>query len=119
MRAGWRRDCHVCRMRAGHGESFFSIAFECKSHQELYRRLGAVPQAETEADQWEADPGEDIVRNRVIMVGQKCDGGMLEAMGLMHRDCRGGDAAFSLVGEDGRVAVLPDGVSLIVEGVSR
>jgi nickel-dependent lactate racemase len=62
-----------------------------------------------------------LSRNRVIMVGPKCDGGMLEAMGLMHVATaeEAMRTAFSLVGEDGRVAVLPDGVSLIVEGVSR
>ncbi|NLG13527.1 MAG: nickel-dependent lactate racemase [Lentisphaerae bacterium] len=107
----------------GHGgESFFKLLSECKSHQELYRRLGAVPQAETEADQWEAQILARILsRNRVIMVGPKCDGGMLEAMGLMHVATaeEAMRTAFSLVGEDGRVAVLPDGVSLIVEGVSR
>ena len=109
--------CAACGDGHG-GESFHRMLSSAPSPQALLDRLLAVPRNKTAPDQWEAQIlARILVRNRVIVVTRDCDHALLRSMGL--------DAASSLdeaialataaPGPGSTVAVIPDGVSVVVQ----
>jgi len=108
--------CAACGDGHG-GESFHRMLAEAQSPQELLARIASVPKDRTQPDQWEAQILARILsRRRVIVVTRDCDHALLRSMGL--------EAASSLVealgmadasaGARSKIAVIPDGVSVVV-----
>lgn len=101
----------------GHGgESFYRHLAEAVSPEELLAETALVPRSRTEPDQWEYQILARILSaHKVIVVTRDCDHKMLEAMHLNTASSleEALKKAFSLVGADASVAVIPDGVSVI------
>ncbi len=106
----------------GHGgQAFHDLLASASSPSELMRRLAAVPQGETVADQWESQVLARILcRHPVILVSRECDSGMIRRLHLRHARTASEalSMAFALKGRDARVAVIPDGVSVIAEAAA-
>ena len=105
----------------GHGgEGFFRMLKEMRSPQELLDCFSAVGRNETVPDQWEAQILARIMaKHHVILVTHDCPHSLLEEMHLkaassMEEALR---LAETLTGKDSTISVIPDGVSVIVEGV--
>ena len=111
--------CAACGDGHG-GESFFRMLASAPSPRALLDRLQAVPGDRTEPDQWEAQILARILcRNRVVVVTRDCDHALLRAMGLGAASTleEGLEAATAATGPDAKVAVIPDGVSVIAEPI--
>ena len=105
----------------GHGgQQFHDLLAAAASPAELCRRLAAVPQDRTVADQWESQVLARILcRHHVILVSQDCDPGMVRRLHLQPaRTAQEAlDLAFARKGRSARVAVIPDGVAVIAEAL--
>ncbi|MBQ9447856.1 MAG: nickel-dependent lactate racemase [Victivallales bacterium] len=104
----------------GHGgEGFYKFMAEMPSAKALYEQLSAVPQAETKPDQWQAQILARVMAHHdVIVLCDECSRGLINKMG-MHAVATPEEAmslAFKLKGKNATVAVIPDGVSVIVSG---
>ena len=104
----------------GHGgESFYKFMAEMPSAKALYEQLGAIPQAETKPDQWQAQILARVMAHHdVIVLCDECSRRLVKEMG-MHPVATADEAmslAFKLKGKDATVAAIPDGVSVIVSG---
>jgi nickel-dependent lactate racemase len=101
----------------GHGgEQFYHSLAEAASPEELLARLAKVPQNETLPDQWESQVLARILsRHQVILLSDQCDAGMIRRMHLEHARTpeEALAKAFAIKGKQARVAVIPDGVSVI------
>ena len=109
--------CASCADGAG-GESFRKNLTEAKSPRELLDRIAKVPRDRTEPDQWEFQILARVLdRHTVILVTRDCDHAMLNGMHLETASTL--DEALAratkLAGDNARVAVIPDGVSVIAE----
>ena len=104
----------------GHGgQSFYDQLAGARSPLALLEHTATVPRNQTVPDQWEYQILARILsRHHVIMVTQHCAPETIRAMHMEH--CETADQALAralqLKGENARVAVLPDGVSVIVAG---
>lgn len=103
----------------GHGgESFHRNLAEAASPEELLAKTAMIPRDKTEPDQWEYQIlARILAEHRVIVVTTDCDHKLLKSMHLdtastLDEALR---KAFSLVGANASVAVIPDGVSVIAE----
>ena len=103
----------------GHGgEGFYKALRDCESPAALMEEILKVPQDETKPDQWEYQIlARILTKHKVIVVSTDCDHELLESMHLgtastLDEALR---KAFSLVGANASVAVIPDGVSVIAE----
>ncbi len=103
----------------GHGgESFRRHLAEAASPEKLLAETEQIPRGETEPDQWEYQIlARILTKHKVIVVSTDCDHELLESMHLgtastLDEALR---KAFSLVGANASVAVIPDGVSVIAE----
>ena len=103
----------------GHGgESFHRHLAEAASPEELLAKTAMIPRDKTEPDQWEYQIlARILAEHRVIVVTTDCDHELLKSMHLdtastLDEALR---KAFSLVGANASVAVIPDGVSVIAE----
>ncbi|MBS1371439.1 MAG: nickel-dependent lactate racemase [Lentisphaeria bacterium] len=103
----------------GHGgESFRRNLADAPSPEALLRRVAAIPRDRTEPDQWEFQILARILSKRkVIIVTRDCDHRMLEEMHLLAASTldEALARAFAITGPRSRVAVIPDGVSVIVK----
>lgn len=109
--------CASCADGAG-GESFRRNLSEAKSPQEILDRVAKVPRDKTEPDQWEFQILARVLsKHTVIMVTRDCDHGMLESMHMKTASSlpEAIEMASAIVGGDSRIAVIPDGVSVISE----
>ena len=109
--------CAACGDGHG-GEGFLRMLSEASSPRALLDRILAVPRDRTEPDQWQVQILARILcRNRVVLVTRDCEHRMLRAMGLVPASTleEGIALATSLTSPDARIAVIPDGVSAIVE----
>ena len=103
----------------GHGgESFYRHLAEAATPGELLEKTATVPRSRTEPDQWEYQILARILNEHtVFVVTTDCDHSMLRKMHL--RTASSLDEAlkqaYALVGADARVAVIPDGVSVIAK----
>lgn len=105
----------------GHGgEAFYKSLSSASSPKVLLDEILAVPRNLTIADQWQVQILVRILcQYRVIMVTHDCDHDMLHAMGLeVASDLEEAIAlARELVGANAKIAVIPDGVSMVTEKV--
>ncbi|MGI5924798.1 MAG: nickel-dependent lactate racemase [Lentisphaeria bacterium] len=101
----------------GHGgEQFYRFLAEAASPAELLARLAKVPQAETLPDQWESQVLARILsQHRVILLSDQCDPAIIRGLHLEAAltPAEALAKAFAIKGKDARVAVIPDGVSVI------
>ena len=88
------------------------------SPERILKEVAEIPRDRTEPDQWEYQIlARILAKHTVIMVTTDCDHKMLREMHL-HTSSSIGEAlalAFGLCGEAAKVAVIPDGVSVIAE----
>lgn len=113
--------CASCRDGHG-GQGFFDMLSSASSPQELLRRISQVPRNATQPDQWEAQILARVLsRHPVILVSHDCDHSMLRAIGLKPAAtlAEALDMATAMTHPDSKVAVIPDGVSVIAEPLSR
>ena len=102
----------------GHGgEAFFKTLSTMTSPAELLKKISKVPRSATLPDQWQYQILVRILEKfTVILVTKDCDHAMINAMGI--KTASTPDAAlamaFEITGSDAAVAVIPDGVSVIV-----
>lgn len=103
----------------GHGgEDFYSnMANACCPNQVINKVL-KIPRNETLPDQWEFQILARILSNHsVILVTDMCDPHMITSMHMKHAYTlqQALDMALEMQGKDAKIAVIPDGVSVIVK----
>ncbi|MBR4221845.1 MAG: nickel-dependent lactate racemase [Victivallales bacterium] len=99
------------------GDSFYKNLSECASPAELTRRILAVPRNRTEADQWQFQILARIMEHHtVIVVTTHFSHDMIRAMHLTPASTLDEALAIArgIVGAQARIAVIPDGVSVVV-----
>lgn len=103
----------------GHGgEAFYRVLNEMDSPAELLRDISAVPRNKTLPDQWQYQIFARILdKFHVIIVTRDCDHQMIKNMHLEATDSieNALTMAYAKVGNSPRIAVIPDGVSVIVK----
>lgn len=102
----------------GHGGlSFYNHLAEAQSPGALLKMVAGIPRNQTIPDQWEFQILARILnRVTVIMVTDQCDPEMIKKMHMLHAQnvAQALEMAFELKGSTATVAVIPDGVSVIV-----
>lgn len=105
----------------GHGsESLYETMSNARDPMDVLNQIAGVPMDQTAPDQWEFQILARILsKNKVIMVTTDCDPAMIKAMHMEHAFTleQAMLRAFELAGPEARVAVIPDGVSVIVEKI--
>jgi len=100
------------------GEFFYKLLADCNSAEEAYQNLNDVEMCDTEFDQWEAQILARILcKATAIIVSDKCDPKIITDMHIKHAYSL--DEALKLakeiVGENKKITVIPDGISVIVK----
>lgn len=102
----------------GHGgESFFQTLAEAPSFKELYDRLCSIPMDKTIPEQWEAQIlARILAKHRLILVAEPQFQPALDQMHIEYADDLNAalKTALNAKGNQATVAVIPDGVSVIV-----
>lgn len=102
----------------GHGgQSFHDNLANAASPRALLDRIAKVPRNETVPDQWEFQIlARMLDKYTIILVTDMCDPQMIKNMHMEHAYTfeEALKRAYELKGEDAKVAVIPDGVSVIV-----
>jgi nickel-dependent lactate racemase len=102
----------------GHGgQSFYDNLAQAESPRALLDRIAQVLRNETVPDQWEFQIlARMLDKYTVIMVTDMCDPQMIKDMHMQHSYTfeEALERAYGIMGRDARVAVIPDGVSVIV-----
>lgn len=102
----------------GHGgEEFFKILSSMSSPEALLKKISQVPRNKTLPDQWQYQILARILQKfTVILVSDECDHRMINAMGIKSAATpdEALKTAFEILGDDASVAVIPDGVSVII-----
>ena len=102
----------------GHGgEEFFKILSSMSSPEALLKKISQVPRNQTLPDQWQYQILARILQKfTVILVSDECDHRMINAMGIKSAATpdEALKTAFEILGDDASVAVIPDGVSVII-----
>ena len=109
----------VAACNDGHGgQSFYDHLAQAESPEALLEKVALIPRDKTLPDQWEFQILARILnRYTVIMVTDQCEASMIKDMHMEHA-VSVGDAlnrAYELKGDAASVAVIPDGVSVIVK----
>ncbi|WP_420806800.1 nickel-dependent lactate racemase [Abyssisolibacter fermentans] len=103
----------------GHGgQSFYDNMAQASGPLEVLKKVLKIPADETIPDQWEFQILARILsKYTVIMVTDLCDPNMIKAMHMEHAHTfeEALNRAFDLKGKDAKIAVVPDGVSVIVK----
>lgn len=103
----------------GHGgQSFYDSVANASSPTEILKKVRQIPKEKTITDQWEFQILARILEKfTVIMVTDLCDSNMIENMHMKHASSfdEALKMAFDIKGETAKVAVIPDGVSVIVK----
>ena len=100
------------------GEFFYKLLADCNSAEEAYQNLNDVEMCDTEFDQWEAQILARILcKATAIIVSDKCDPKIITDMHIKHAYTikEALKIARSVVGEDKKITVIPDGISVIVK----
>ncbi|MFA7230842.1 MAG: nickel-dependent lactate racemase [Victivallaceae bacterium] len=107
----------------GHGgESFYENMANATCPMQVLERVAGVTMEDTVPDQWEFQILARILsRNKVIMVTAECSHDIIKAMHMepaftLEQAMR---RAFELTGSAARVAVIPDGVSVIADTIKQ
>ena len=102
----------------GHGgQSFYDNLADCTSPRDLLDKIAKVPRNKTAPDQWEFQILARMLDNHtVILVTDMCDPQMIKNMKMEHAFTfeEALSRAYELKGNDAKVVVIPDGVSVIV-----
>lgn len=108
----------VAACNDGHGgEGFYNNLVNVKTPGEFLENVAKVPRGETVADQWESQILARILdKHTVIMVTDMCDPELIKNIHMQHASTfkEALDRAYDIVGKSARVAVIPDGVAVIV-----
>ncbi|CEN23436.1 nickel-dependent lactate racemase [Paraclostridium sordellii] len=103
----------------GHGgQSFYDSVASASSPTEILEKVRKIPKSKTIPDQWEFQILARILEKfTVIMVTDLCDPQMIKNMHMKHASSfeEALQMAFDIKGKDAKVAVIPDGVSVIVK----
>lgn len=103
----------------GHGgEDFYSNMANACCPNEVIKKVLKIPRNETLPDQWEFQILARILSKRtVILVTDMCDPEMIKSMHMKHAYTlkEALNTALELQGKDAKIAVIPDGVSVIVK----
>lgn len=103
----------------GHGgQSFYDNMAEASDPEEVLKKVLEIPADRTIPDQWEFQILARILsKYTVIMVTDLCDPDIIKAMHMEHAYTveEALERAFKLKGQAAKVAVIPDGVSVIVK----
>ena len=105
-----------CRDGVG-GENFLQLGSSATSPKELLDRINATPADKTAMDQWEVHSLVQVLsRQRVILVSENISPDVARAMHLCHAATveEAMRMAEGLVGCKGSVAIIPDGVQVII-----
>lgn len=103
----------------GHGgAAFYKVLSECASAQALLDSIADIPRDKTTPDQWQYQILVRILtKYKVIMVTSDCDHEMIRNMKMDAASTidEALQLAYQYVGSSAKVAVIPDGVSVIAE----
>ena len=103
----------------GHGgESFYRNMAEAESPKAVLNKVLKISKDKTEPDQWEFQILARILsKNKVIMVTDMCDTEIIKNMHMEQANTieEALEKAYELKGEDSKVVVIPDGVSVVVK----
>ena len=103
----------------GHGgQSFYDSVANASSPTEILEKVRKIPKNETIPDQWEFQILARILEKfTVIMVTDLCDPNMIKSMHMKHASSfdEALKMAFDIKGKNAKVALIPDGVSVIVK----
>ena len=103
----------------GHGgQSFFDNMAQAPCPAYVLKKTAQVPRNETVPDQWEFQILARILnRCTVIMVTDMCDPEMIKAMHMEHAFSieEAVEKALEIKGKKTKIAIIPDGVSVIVK----
>jgi nickel-dependent lactate racemase len=113
--------CAACSDGHG-GESFYRQLADVASPAELLRQIEKVTQDQTRADQWEAQILARILsRFRLIMISVPEHANIIREMHMEYASTltEAIDRAVKLSRPEAQIAVIPDGVAVIAEKVSK
>ena len=99
------------------GEGFYHNLAEAKSGQDYLDKVSCVDRRHTVADQWESQVLARILsRHHVIMVSDLVKPEVVTGMHMEHARTfdEGIRRAYELQGKDAKVAVIPDGLAVVV-----
>lgn len=109
----------VAGCRDGHGgEGFYHNLADVKDPAECLKKALDTPRAETIADQWESQIlSRILVKHKVILVSDIADPKIVTAMHMdIAKDVDEAlQKAFALKGADAKVAVIPDGLGVVIK----
>ena len=105
----------------GHGgNSFYQALSQAKSVADFLREIEKIPRNKTEQDQWQYQILLRILKKfKVILVTRDCDHQMIKSMKLdVASDLNKAlSMAYSMTGNQAKVAIIPDGVSVVVKKI--
>ena len=108
----------VSRCNDGHGgESFYETFKNAESPKEVEDKILQIPMSETLADQWESQIlARILVRHKVFFVADEENKDILKDMHIEYSPSihQAIEKAISIKGKDAKIAIIPDGVSVIV-----
>ncbi len=107
--------CSSCADGTG-GEFFYKLLADNPSAEVAYQKLNDVEPKDTEFDQWEAQILARILcKAHVIIVSEHCDPAIIKGMHIDHAYtlAEAIQKARALKGEDKKITVIPDGISVI------
>ena len=99
------------------GKGFYNNLAQCATPQEFLERVSHVGRNQTVADQWESQVLARILsRHRVILVSDLIQPELVTGMHMEHAKSidEALRRAYQLEGSDAKVAVIPDGLAVIV-----
>ncbi len=103
----------------GHGgEDFYQTFIQSSGPQDIMDRIMEIPMDKTIPDQWESQIlARILIKHKVILVTDQCDPKMIEDMYMIHASTveEALQKAREIKGEDARITIIPDGVSVIVK----
>lgn len=101
----------------GHGgESFLRTFTEAPSAHAVWESLAEIPRNRTCPDQWQSQILARVMdKHHVIMVTDGCHHGMIRSMHMEAAETVADalEMAYGILGRSARVAIIPDGVSVI------
>ena len=109
--------CSSCADGTG-GEFFYKLLADNPSAKVAYEKLNDVEPKDTEFDQWEAQIlARILTKATAFIVSDKCDPKIITDMHIRHAYTldEALEEARKIVGNDKKITVIPDGISVIVK----